>query len=110
MRGLAFVLLAVPAIALAGTEPSKNPKANAHFHAGLDAYSKDDYATASTEFAAAYNLDPVPSLLWSWAQSERLDGHCDKALPLYKKYLDADISQTQVTATREKIGVCEKET
>jgi hypothetical protein len=114
MRRLALLLVLWPALAVADDEPqqpdiSKNPSVNEHFHAGLAAYGKQDYATASREFEAAYKLDPVPTVLYTWAQSERLGGHCDKAVPLYNKYLYADINDKQVVATREKIKLCEKQ-
>ncbi|HUS32647.1 MAG TPA: hypothetical protein VMZ53_29300 [Kofleriaceae bacterium] len=87
---------------------SKDPAVNEHFHIGLDAYAKQDYSTASREFELAYQLDPVPTLLFTWAQSERLAGRCAKALPLYRKYLYADINEKQKSATREKIQIYEK--
>lgn len=101
------LLLAGPGLAGA-EEPSQNAEANARFQAGLDAYQHEDYAGASEAFEAAYKLDPVPALLWSWAQAERLGGHCDRALGLYKKYLYADITKTQIQATRDMIAKCEK--
>jgi hypothetical protein len=101
------LLLLGPGLANAD-EPSENAQANARFHAGLDAYQQEDYATASDEFEAAYKLDPVPALLWSWAQAERLGGHCARALGLYKKYLYADITKTQSEATRDMIARCER--
>lgn len=113
MRRFALFLVLWPALAVADDEQqqpdiSKNPTVNEHFHAGLAAYGKQDYATASHEFEIAYKLDPVPTVLYTWAQSERLGGHCDKAVPLYNKYLYADINEKQVLATREKIKLCEK--
>lgn len=101
------LLLAVPGTVVA-EEPSKNPRATARFEAGLDAYAHEDYAGASREFEAAYKLDPVPALLWSWAQSERLGGRCNRALDLYKKYLYADITKKQVEATRDMIAKCQR--
>lgn len=115
MRRLALLLALWPALAVADDEKapqrpdiSKNAAVNEHFHAGLDAYDKQDYRTASHEFELAYKLDPIPTLLFTWAQSERLGGHCDKALPLYNKYLFADINDKQIAAAREKITICEK--
>ena len=114
MRRLALLLVLWPALAFADDEKpapspeiSKNPAVNEHFHAGLDAYRSGDYATASREFETAYKMDPVPTLLFTWAQSEREAGNCDKAMPLYKKYLYSDINKKQIEATREKMKLCD---
>ena len=117
MRRLALFLVLWPAVASADdpppqeTEPqqpdiSKNPAVNEHFHDGLAAYEKHDYKTSIREFEIAYRLDPLPVLLYTWAQSERLAGHCDKAVPLYKKYLYADITDNQKARTRENLKQC----
>jgi hypothetical protein len=117
MRRLALLLLLWPAVAAADDPPpqeteqkppdiSKNAAVNEHFHDGLAAYAKRDYKTASREFETAYKLDPLPVLLFTWAQSERLGGHCDKAVPLYNKYLYADINAKQKAETRDNIQRC----
>jgi hypothetical protein len=115
MRRLALLLVLWPVLAFGDDETpqpaqpdiSKNPAVNERFHAGLDAYRAGDYATASREFEVAYKMDPIPTLLFTWAQSEREAGHCDKAMPLYKKYLYSDINKKQVEATREKMKLCD---
>lgn len=117
MRRLALLLVVWPAVVSADdappqeTEPqqpdiSKNPAVNEHFHDGLAAYEKHDYKTSIREFEIAYRLEPLPVLLYTWAQSERLAGHCDKAVPLYKKYLYADITEKQKVRTRENLKQC----
>jgi tetratricopeptide (TPR) repeat protein len=119
MRRLALLLLLWPAVAAADDQPppqeepeqkppdiSTNPAVNEHFHDGLAAYQKRDYKKASREFETAYKLDPLPVLLFTWAQSERLGGHCDKAVPLYNKYLYADINAKQKAETRDNIQRC----
>ena len=113
MRRLALLLMLWPALAFADDEKpaapdiSKDPAVNERFHAGLEAYRAGDYATASREFETAYKMDPVPTLLFTWAQAEREGGNCDKAMPLYKKYLYSDINKKQVEATREKMKLCD---
>ncbi len=95
------------ALAAADTKPALNSSASAHNELALTAYSVKDYATAAREFEAAYKSDPVPSLLWGWAQSERLGGHCDLAIPLYQKYLYADVSPESIDAARTNIKQCQ---
>src|SRR5687767_4468850 len=111
MRRLALLLVLWPALAFADDEKppdiSKNAAVNERFHAGLEAYHAGDYATASREFEAAFKMDPVPTLLFTWAQAEREGGNCDKAMPLYKKYLHSDINKKQIEATREKMKLCD---
>ncbi|HTL36374.1 MAG TPA: hypothetical protein VL326_24745 [Kofleriaceae bacterium] len=87
-------------------EISKNPSVNEHFHTGVEAYKNHDYRSAAREFETAYKIEPIPTLLFTWAQSERLLGHCDKALPLYNKYLYSDINEKQTAAARDAIKLC----
>ena len=101
---LAIAVLIAPALAVADDLP---PVAQEHVDAAAVAFEAHDYAKAGTEFEAAYKLAPVPFLLFSWAQAERLAGHCPKALDLYKKYLYADISRAQIEVTRSNIKLCE---
>jgi hypothetical protein len=90
--------------------PTLNAAAQEHDDAALAAYKDKDYASAAREFEAAYRADPVPSLLYGWAQSDRLGGHCDLALPLYRKYLYADVSAASLEAARANIKQCEAQT
>jgi tetratricopeptide (TPR) repeat protein len=89
--------------------PPLNAAAQEHDDAALAAYKAKDYDTASREFEAAYKADPVPALLYGWAQSERLGGHCDRALPLYRKYVYADVSAQSLEAARANIKQCEQQ-
>jgi tetratricopeptide (TPR) repeat protein len=100
------VLLAVPSLAAA--QPKKlAPEAKQHLDLALKAYGADDYETAALEFDAAYKIDPEPSLLYGLAQAKRLGGHCDEALPIYKRYLDTKPTKSQVAAARSGIKLCE---
>lgn len=113
LLGLVVALVVVPGLAIAeppAREPSTNPSANQHFHVGNDAFNSGDFATAATEFEAAWKIDPVPSLLYAWAQAERNRGHCAEALELYRKYMYADITPNQLKATRTNIQICETQT
>ncbi len=105
---LALALCVAPAVA-AADERQLNPDAAKHRDAGNAAYRDKDWAAAAREFEAAYKDDPGPELLYAWAQAEKFAGHCDLALELYKKYLNADISPVNVERARANIAVCEKE-
>jgi hypothetical protein len=83
-----------------------NPAARPHFVTGFRAFNTKDYKTASTEFEAAYKLDPQVPLLFTWAQSERLGGNCPHALELYQRYLYSDINEQQAEFARRWIKEC----
>ena len=105
MRSLVVALLLLPAIALAN-EPT-DPRAKAQFEAGLAAYEQKDFAAARRAFEAAYEIEQVATLLWSWAQAERLGGRCSKAIDLYRKFQGAKVTPTQSAAAGEMIAQCE---
>lgn len=56
-------------------------RADAHAAAG----NHDD---AVTEYARAWQDLDAPAILYSWAQSERLRGHCTEAAALYDRFVD----------------------
>src|SRR5262245_61187383 len=85
-----------------------NPDANRHFHAGLAAFGSKDFVTARGEFSAAYQLEATPSILWSWAQAERMSGRCADALPLYKKYRETASTPERIRYTDQYIAECER--
>ena len=94
--------------AVAVADNNLSPQAAAHNELALTAYSVKDYATAAREFEAGYQVDAAPSLLYGWAQSERLGGHCAEAIPLYRKYLEANVSPQSLEAARTNIAQCEQ--
>lgn len=113
MRHIAIVLaltVAVVARRAAADCPLGLTDAGAHQHcdAGATAYAAGDFGTAASEFAAAYQLEPDPGLLYAWAQARRLGGSCAEALDLYHRYLDTKPNEAQTTATRGWVAECEK--
>jgi tetratricopeptide (TPR) repeat protein len=110
MRLLVVVLFACGLAAPARAEsPPLSPEAQRHLDAGLALYAAEDYAGASREFDAAYQLDPAPALLYAWAQAKRYGGRCDEALDLYRRYLESDLNESQTTAARDGIASCTAE-
>jgi tetratricopeptide (TPR) repeat protein len=65
-------------------------KAEAHFRAGDDYHRRGKYGQAVDEYLAAYDLAPLPLLLYNVAQAYRLKGDRRKALQYYEKYLAAE--------------------
>ena len=108
MRAARIVIAIALTAAPAAADPL-SPEAQNHRDAGVAAYSAKDFETASREFEAAYKVDHVPDLLYAWAQSDRLRGRCDLALPHYKQYLYSDIPTEYAEKARANIAECERQ-
>jgi hypothetical protein len=79
-----------------------------HFEAGQRAFDAHDYATASRDFEQAYASSHAYTLLYSWAQAERLGGRCEHAIELYQHYLASDgVSPTARDTAQHWIDACE---
>ena len=89
-------------------EPQK-PEALEHYKAGAAAFTNGEYTEASKHFSAAYELEPLADLLWSWAHSERLAGHCVTAKGLYRKYSREAQTPSKVKAANDAIKLCDHE-
>jgi hypothetical protein len=57
------------------------------FADGVDAAARKDWAAASTAFERSFELGGRPDALFAWAQAERLGGRCERAVPLYRRFL-----------------------
>lgn len=55
---------------------------------GRAAHDAGDYARAIAAFQEAYVIAPSPALVFDLAQSYRLQGNCDAAAAMYRRYLD----------------------
>ena len=96
---LATVLMTGPALAQAPTEgtPAKaeqpqkqltaKEQAAIYFQEGRAFFKAKDFRKASERFQAAYNLDPVPILLYNLARASEEMGEPDKAIEHYRFYL-----------------------
>ena len=106
---VASVLIMLWLTAVARADEPKTPEARSHYTTAAAAFTNQQYGEASQHFAAAYEIEPLPDLLWSWAQSERLAGNCVTAIGLYKKYAREATKPSKAQAANEKIAVCERE-
>ena len=79
------------------------------FDTGLEAFKDKDYPAAIAALSRSYKLDPEPSTLFAWAQAERLNGNCEKAVPLYRKFLATNPKLDQSQLVRENLALCEQE-
>jgi len=59
---------------------------------GRAAHDAGDYATAIAAFTQAYAMAPAPALLFNLAQAYRLQGDCDDAAVMYRRYLETNPS------------------
>jgi tetratricopeptide (TPR) repeat protein len=82
------------------------PEARAHYERGLSYYAARDFGAAVRELEAGYALDPRREFLFAEAQAYRLAGDCERALPLYRRFLDSDPPPLQVEATRLALDRC----
>lgn len=108
----ALILLLVPAIVLA------DPRADAEkrFRIGEKAYKAQNFAAAAEHFEEAYKIIPLPELAFSAAQAHRKQYRVDRkieraqrAVELYRIYLDAVKSGGQVGAAADGLDAMERE-
>jgi len=66
--------------------PSPNDAKSIYDHA-LSLYALGKYAEAAPLFERAFEMKPVPALLYNAAQAHRLAGHAERAVTLYESYL-----------------------
>lgn len=73
---------------------------------GLEYYQAGNFDNAIAEFKAAYAAAPSPTILFPWAQAERLRGNCREAIELYQRFIDADPPKKQVEAAEQNREEC----
>ncbi len=90
-------------------------EARAHFKKASAAFAIGEFAEAAEEYQAAYRLKQDPALLYNAAQAFRLAGKNEKALILYKNYLqfypnepNIDEVRGQIAKLKEAIAAAEK--
>ena len=81
---LAAALLAAPPLASAERIPAKARKLAEH---GREMHKRARYDRAITAFKEAYVIAPSPALLFNIAQAYRLQGNCEDAVLMYRRYL-----------------------
>jgi tetratricopeptide (TPR) repeat protein len=94
MRHLALaVLLALaPSLGAHAAQPAKEPAgpsplALAHYEEGSKAYDEGRYAEALDSFTAAYDLSPLPGLLFNIGQCHRQLKQHEKSVEYFERYL-----------------------
>jgi tetratricopeptide (TPR) repeat protein len=103
---IVLVLIARSASAQAIAGPPLDAQARTHFDKALADYSAANYRAASVEFELAYGLDARRELLFAWAQAERLSGNCDRAVMLYKRFLEQSPTEAEAAKATRQIDRC----
>ncbi len=98
---IAIVVAATPVAAAPKSGPAK-----VAFDEGLAAYQQEAWATASAAFGKSYAFEADTETLFAWAQTERKQGHCDKALELYEKLLAAKLPEENKAAVATMRDEC----
>src|SRR5581483_5436210 len=96
----AFSLLLMTGLALADDASDARDhykKATAHFAVG-------EFADAANEYESAFKLKQDAALLFNAAQARRLAGQNEKALVLYKNYLQLYPKAKNVADVKEQIA------
>jgi tetratricopeptide (TPR) repeat protein len=108
---VALVLLAACATARA----DRATEAREHYQSATAHFAVGEFADAATEYQAAFKLKPDPALLYNAAQSYRLANNPEKALILYKNYVqlypneaNADEVRHQIEKVKEAIAAAER--
>lgn len=86
-----------------------DPKADALFSEAQLAFEEERYGDAASLLERAYLIEPVPALLYPWAQAERSQGNCDVAVDLYQQFLDSGVEGSTAEAAQKNIARCEEE-
>ncbi len=79
-------------------------EAKAHYKAATAHFAVGEFADAAQEYQSAYKLKQDPALLFNAAQSWRLAGDNQKALVLYKNYLQLYPNAGNTDQVREQIA------
>jgi len=85
-----------------------DPAARAHFEEAQERFESRDYKGAAAALDAAYAIEPASDLLYPWAQAERLDGNCKRAIELYRRFLAAEPPAEHARLAEENIVACEE--
>ena len=77
--------------------------AREHYQAATAHFAVGEFAEAANEYQEAFKLKPDPALLYNAAQSYRLANNPDKALILYKNYLQLYPNEPNIDEVRKQI-------
>lgn len=107
-RKLSAILIPIW-VAVLASGATAEPTAKQHFDRGATHYAAGHYDKAAVELRASFEAGHSSRSLFAWAQAERLSGHCDRAVPLYRRLLRRELSAVQTRKARAAMALCEGE-
>jgi len=72
-------------------------------------FSEGNFGEAARLIEKAYLIEPVPELLFPWAQAERELGNCRAAIDLYSRLLEEIPEGRMADSARKNMALCEEE-
>jgi tetratricopeptide (TPR) repeat protein len=107
---VAALVAAAPGLALgdAGDGSGVPAKARSLAERGRAFHDAGDYANAITAFTQAYVMAPSPALLFNLAQAYRLQGNCDDAALMYRRFLAANPAPEQRALAESHLATVER--
>jgi tetratricopeptide (TPR) repeat protein len=99
---VAVLLAGFPAAAASGS-PGSEEEAKRHFELGQRRFNMGEFDGAIDEFKLAYEISPVPGLLFNMAQAYRAKKDHEKALYFYQTYLREDPQASERAYVEQRI-------
>jgi tetratricopeptide (TPR) repeat protein len=106
-----LIALSCPTVAWA----DRASEARDHYQSATAHFAVGEFAEAANEYQEAFKLKPDPALLYNAAQSYRLANNLERALILYKNYLqlypneaNADEVRRQIDKLKEAIAAADR--
>ncbi|HZS38570.1 MAG TPA: tetratricopeptide repeat protein [Polyangia bacterium] len=112
--GWLLVLLLVAGAARAEDPASlssseRTRRSKAHFDLGRAHFNLGEFEAAMGEFEEGYRLKPLPLFLYNVAHSARRAGHPEKALEMFRRYLQVNPGAAEKKEVERAIAELEKE-
>lgn len=106
---LSVVLSSVLMTAAGPDELLSDPEAQSLVSEAQFLFSEGNFGDAAKLIEKAYLIEPVPELLFPWAQAEREQGNCRAAVDLYNRMLEEIPEGPMADSARQNIARCEEE-
>ena len=105
MSRIRFALLVLVAVSLGRPAAAEGVSdARAHYQKAQSHYAVGEFVEAGEEYQIAYKLKNDPALLYDAAQAFRLGGKLDKALILYRNYLQFYPQEAAAPMVKQRIA------
>ncbi len=106
---LSVVLSSMLVMASGPDELLSDPEAQTLVSEAQILFAEGNFTDAAKLIEKAYLIEPVPELLFPWAQAEREQGNCRAAIDLYNRMLEEIPEGPMADSARKNIARCEEE-